>query len=274
MNSNRKANWSSGCLSGMITAFLLQPFDVLKTYSIASTQKNSGMIKGYKLVSSRFGMLGMWRGVDAAVSRAMLGSGSYFLLLEEFKQILGPKSIISCGISSGLAKACVTIICQPISIIKVRIECPNYNSYTGLFNGISKIYSSEGIRGFYIGLVPSIIKDVPYSTIGMGFYEHYIKVMMNLTNLDRSSAIVTLVSGVCAGFTATIITHPFDVIKTRIQLARLNKNECSRIYSIVRSIYSIDGLIGFQRGLAPRLARRVFSFPLVWTLYEQIKMTY
>ena len=204
----------------------------------------------------------------------MIGSGSYFLLIEEFKHFSGSNNIIILGICSGLAKAIVTALCQPISLIKVRMESPTCQIYSGLLNGAQQIYASEGVKGFYKGLLPSIIKDVPYSTLGYAFYEKYIEIFSNLGNSNRKNPIITFFAGVFAGFTATLLTQPFDVIKTKIQFQNMKGKEFSNFWEVVKLIYTEDGLVGFQRGIFPRIAKRFISFPLVWTLYEQIKLTY
>ncbi|OMJ70749.1 hypothetical protein SteCoe_31198 [Stentor coeruleus] len=273
MKSRRMNNWNSGALAGVLGAFFLQPFDVLKTYSIVSVKNQSGMATGCRLVLSKYGVLGLWRGVTAAVGRALIGSGLYFLLLEEFKFIAGSNNIMIMGMCSGLAKVSITILCQPISVIKVRMESPTCQIYSSLFNAVTTIYSTEGIKGFYRGIVPSVIKDVPYSTLGYAFYEKYIQIFSSLTFSDRKNPVVTLSAGVSAGFTATIITQPFDVIKTRIQLQNVNGGRYNNMLESMKTIYEEDGLSGFQRGLWPRIAKRFFSFPLVWTLYEQIKIS-
>lgn len=273
MKSRRINNWNSGALAGVLGAFCLQPFDVLKTYSIVSSKDQCGMATGCRLVLSKYGVFGMWRGVTAAVGRAVIGSGFYFLLLEEFKYLSGSSNIMIMGLCSGLAKVSITTLCQPISVIKVRMESPTCQIYSSLTNAITTIYYTEGTKGFYKGLAPAVIKDVPYSTLGYAFYEKYVELFSALTYSDRRNPVVTFCAGVSAGFTATIITQPFDVIKTRIQLQKINGGRYRNMTESVRTIYQEDGLEGFQRGLWPRIAKRFFSFPLVWTLYEQIKIS-
>ena len=119
--SRRLTHWNSGAIAGTLSAIVLQPFDVLKTYSIVSKRSESSLWEGYKLAYSKFGVRGMWRGVTPAVYRAIAGSGSYFLLLEEFKYFSGATSIWALGLCSGLAKVAVTIACMPISVVKVRM---------------------------------------------------------------------------------------------------------------------------------------------------------
>ena len=215
----------------------------------------------------------MWRGVTPAVYRAIAGSGSYFLLLEEFKYFSGATSIWALGLCSGLAKVAVTIACMPISVVKVRMESPTCTVYSGVQNGLRSIYKTEGIPGFYRGLLPTVIREVPYSSLGYGFYEKYIQILKEYTGRDRTDPIVTFISGSLAGFSATLITQPFDVLKTKIIYQRVSGGDCTSMRNAIASIYKEDGILGFQRGIVARLCRRFFSFPLVWTVYEQIKIT-
>lgn len=269
-NLRRLNNWNSGAIAGISSAIILQPFDVLKTYTIVSNKSESSLRKGYQLIMSKYGIKGMWRGVTPAIYRAMLGSGSYFLLLEELKYIFSVNSFWGMGLCSGISKVSVTIFCLPISVIKVRMESPTCSAYLGFRNAVQTIYLNEGIRGFYKGILPTIIREVPYSSLGYGFYEKYIQVFSKLLNSDRTNVVVTFFAGSLAGISATVITQPFDVLKTKIQYQKISGGQYAGIVESCGTIYREDGIFGFQRGLVARLCRRVFSFPLVWTIYEQI----
>jgi solute carrier family 25 protein 38 len=161
---------------------------------------------------------------------------------------------------------------MPISVVKVRMESPTCSVYSGLRNGLKTIYNSEGIPGFYRGLMPTVIREVPYSSLGYGFYEKYIQMINEVTSKDRSDPKVTMLAGSLAGFSATLITQPFDVLKTKIIYQRVSGSDCTSMKKAISSIYKEDGILGFQRGIIARLCRRLFSFPLVWTVYEQMKI--
>ncbi|CAG9321791.1 unnamed protein product [Blepharisma stoltei] len=270
-------SWRAGAFAGVTTALTLQPLDVIKTHLIVSQHKSHAIIQGVKLVLAKYGMKGFWRGSTPAVGRALMGSGSYFFLLEEFKRLLGDSFTVANGMSSGFAKASITTLCLPMTLIKVRMEAPNCQEYKGIWHAAKRIYSEEGVRGFYQGLTPALIRDVPYSFVGYEFYELYIKYFSQLTELDRTYKAITLAAGVAAGLSATILTHPFDVIKTRIQFGKFAENQKYHYTGVIlgiKEIYYDEGMTGFLRGIMPRIMKRIFSFPLVWTLYEQIKLTY
>jgi solute carrier family 25, member 38 len=70
-----------------------------------------------------------------------------------------------------------------------------------------------------------------------------------------------------AGLLSTTITHPPDVIKTRMQLT---PEKYTNLFTSTYWIFKEDGLRGFYRGLAPRCLRKTISAAIIWTLYEEI----
>lgn len=74
-------------------------------------------------------------------------------------------------------------------------------------------------------------------------------------------------SAMMAGLFATTVTHPFDLMKTRLQLL---PNEYKNLFHSVSLIYGREGLRGFFSGLMPRLLRKPASAAITWALYEEV----
>ena len=73
--------------------------------------------------------------------------------------------------------------------------------------------------------------------------------------------------GMMAGFLASLVTHPADVVKTKIQI----KPEVYRsIIHASRIILTESGPRGFLVGFAPRMLRRALMSACAWTIYEEI----
>ncbi|KAI8055825.1 putative folate carrier protein [Syncephalis plumigaleata] len=74
-------------------------------------------------------------------------------------------------------------------------------------------------------------------------------------------------AGFGAGFTSTAILHPLDMVKTRLQVDDAAKSHrkpmFGRTVSILRLIFSQDGLRGLYRGLSPNLAGATASQHLI-----------
>ncbi len=58
---------------------------------------------------------------------------------------------------------------SPIMLL-CRSESGQYD-YKGVFNALRAIKNAEGLRGLTSGLVPTLMRDVPFSGIYLMFYE-------------------------------------------------------------------------------------------------------
>merc|ERR1712027_227164 len=118
----------------------------------------------------------------------------------------------------------------PVTVIKLRTESQNL-----IATGFKDIYKMEGVRGLTRGLLPTILRDAPFSGIYMMLYDVIKKSEWN--TLDSA-----LVNGVVAGCVASVITHPADVVKTKMQLTTGIKSlatACSRIVAK----YGVQGFL-------------------------------
>ena len=120
-------------------------------------------------------------------------------------------------------------------MIKSRLEVIGFNEYNSIADAVRKIYVQEGITGFWTGIKVSLIRDVPFSGTFYPIY-NYIKVSLarlyelkygQLQGNDRIKALAMISS--CASFSANIlscaITHPLDLIRTRIFFQHYNKDQ-------------------------------------------------
>ena len=78
-------------------------------------------------------------------------------------------------------------------------------------------------------------------------------------------------ASVCANIVSCSITHPLDLIRTRVYFQFYNKNQNEQYTGIrdaVLKIYRTDGLPGYFRGLVPRILRKGFGSIVAWIIYE------
>ena len=138
---------------------------------------------------------------------------------------------------------------MPVSVIKVRFESNLYN-YKYTMDAVRSIYKSEGWTGFFAGYGATALRDAPYAGLYLFFYEHFKRISYRLLtgrkdlqkeNLGTGSGLyVNAVSGMGAGLLATSIVHPFDVLKTKIQLA---PSEYKNMIHAVRLVFKVGLLV-------------------------------
>ena len=86
--------------------------------------------------------------------------------------------------------------------------------------GWPKIMNAEGWNGFYKGLYPLWMRQVPYTMVKFGAFENTVKAFYaNVFTAPRSSyskstqLMITFLSGYWAGIFCAIVSHPADTIR-------------------------------------------------------------
>ena len=167
----------------------------------------------------------------------------------------------------------------------------------GLWSSWSSIVRVDGVRGLYAGLLPSVLKDAPYSAVYLLLYTQS-KTALNTLAHRRGEQVqpaaqsqaqptaqvqvglaVPFIAALIAASLATTLFHPLEVLKTRLQLVTAAQQQLllspsasssSRMWSLSRCIWQESGWRGFFRGLLPRVLRRSLSNALTWSVYERI----
>lgn len=170
---------------------------------------------------------------------------------------------------------------MPLTVIKVRYES-NLYSYRSLGGAAADIFRSNGIRGFFVGFGATAIRDAPYAGLYVLFYEQMKQQLSTLATShelrhdgdspparlgDTLAASVNFTSGILAGAGCSVVSNPFDAVKTRIQL---QPGEYRNMFHAARKMIAEEGLKALWDGLALRMSRKALSSALAWTVYEEL----
>ncbi|GAO46640.1 solute carrier family 25 member 38 [Saitoella complicata NRRL Y-17804] len=286
---NGLTHFLSGASSGLITSATLQPLDLLKTRRQQGTH-GSLVETFHHVVKTPADVVKLWRGTLPSTIRTGLGSAMYFASLNHMRQYFSRHPIAPATESSGknasalprlsktanlttgaFARAAVGFIMMPITIIKVRYES-NYYSYSSMMHATKDILKNDGMKGFFYGFGATAIRDAPYAGIYVLFYEQ-CKLWLTPINTtgsneaSASKAVVNMTSGVIAGVSATVITNPFDVLRTRMQV---RPQDYRNTWQAARKLIVEDGMKVFGDGMGLRVARKALSSAITWTIYEEL----
>ncbi|KAJ1668834.1 hypothetical protein IW140_000100 [Coemansia sp. RSA 1813] len=278
----------AGALSGVASCVLLQPFDLLKTRiqqnnaQFVTTPMKSPVIKTIRSIIATDGVLGLWRGTVPSLIRNAPGTSLYFYFLNHTRhmclalehRISGDLSRTKLSSVSNMAvgassRAMAGFLLMPGTLLKVHYES-NLYKYAGIMGAVKEIWRNGGARGFFVGAVPTAIRDAPYAGLYMLMYEA-IKAKEREYALKRSvdlaETTVTMVAGVLAGLSASYLTQPFDLVKTRMQL---RPAEYPTVLHSFAKILREESFVGFFRGISLRVLRKGIQASLVFTLYEWV----
>ena len=103
------------------------------------------------------------------------------------------------------------------------------------------------VIGLFSGLVPTLLRDAPFSGLYLMFYTQAKKQMRHVHSIDQTSPLVHFSCGILSGCFASIITQPADVIKTRMQVRQATnvhlRDVVRRIYEVSHDIVSFTQLM-------------------------------
>ncbi|KAH9743093.1 hypothetical protein KPL70_003184 [Citrus sinensis] len=119
------------------------------------------------LVPSLLGII-PYAGIDLAAYESFKEMSKKYILHDSEP---GPLVQLGCGTFSGaLGATCV----YPLQVVRTRMQAQRMNTesaYTGMSNVFKRTFKSEGLRGFYKGLFPNLLKVVPSASITYMVYE-------------------------------------------------------------------------------------------------------
>lgn len=305
LTASSASHFLAGLGSGVLSAVLLQPADLLKT-RVQQSGSTSLLATIRDISQGPSPLRQFWRGTLPSTLRTGIGSALYFASLNTLRQHVArsshlhsngdirtglgridpsssslPKLSNLANLTTGaIARASVGFVMMPITVIKVRYES-NYYSYRSIREAGTSILRNEGFKGFFSGFGATAIRDAPYAGLYVLFYELCKRRLSGFNQTaptstkaatppemkGTTSASINFLSGVLAAGLATAITNPFDAVKTRLQIM---PGKYGNMVRAARRMIQEDGLRSLLDGLGIRMARKAMSSALAWTLYEEL----
>lgn len=178
-------------------------------------------------------------------------------------------------ISGGSARVLAATLISPLELLRTKMQSRPL-TYTQLAEAVRQLLATEGVKGLYKGLTPTILRDVPFSCIYWAGYEY---LRMKFSTTTPPSFTSSFVAGAISGSLAAVLTLPFDVVKThrqielgeRLAYSNVNKQaqaNAQQTTQILKSIYKMHGTKGLFAGLGPRVIKVAPACAIMISTYE------
>lgn len=135
---------------------------------------------------------------------------------------------------------------------RVKIVCQTGES-VGMLQTTRSIFVSEGVLGFWRGNMAACVRVVPHKAVLFAFSDFYKDLFRSMDPSGQLPAWGPFVSGSLSGFTASIITYPLDLIRTRVS-GQIGEN---LVYSGIAHTFTRtlreEGYRALFRGIGPTL---------------------
>ncbi|KAM1949446.1 hypothetical protein ACFX15_009500 [Malus domestica] len=160
-------------------------------------------------------------------------------------------ALFAAGAVAGAAAKSVTAPLDRIKILMqthgVRVGQQSAKKAISFLEAITMIGKEEGIKGYWKGNLPQVIRIIPYSAVQLFAYEAYKKLFRGKDG--ELSLLGRLAAGACAGMTSTFVTYPLDVLRLRLAVEPGYRT----MSEIALNMLKEEGVASFYYGLGPSL---------------------
>jgi solute carrier family 25 phosphate transporter 3 len=268
----------SGLLASGASHFLLTPVDVIKC-NLQMRPLSTSTVSG--VVASTSSLSSLWRGWSPTLLGYSLHGAVKFGLYEEFKFLLQRavgrdnarkyRDIVYLT-SSATAEFVACAVLSPFEALKVRLQT-SHNFARGVGDGLPKMARLEGVSSMYTGLLALWARQLPLTLINFMSFERVASFIYDILpvpkeHMSRPEHLgVVLASGIVSGLFCGAVSHPADVLVTRINAEKRPGNVVQKTLVIVDEI----GLRGLTKGFTPRVFMIGALTAIQWLVYGTYK---
>ncbi|PYH43870.1 putative mitochondrial oxaloacetate transporter (Oac) [Aspergillus saccharolyticus JOP 1030-1] len=246
-----------------------------------AVKKYRGVFHGVKVILQNEGPRGLFRGIGSAYIYQVLLNGCRLGFYEPLRgaitnavykdtQIQSIGINVFAGAASGIIGAAAG---SPFFLVKTRLQSfspflpvGTQHNYRNSFDGLSKIYKTEGVKGLYRGVGAAIVRTGFGSSVQLPTYFFAKRRLTKHLGMEDGPAL-HLASSTASGFVVCCVMHPPDTIMSRMynQTGNLYKGAFDCLFQTIRT----EGILAIYKGYFAHLARILPHTILTLSLAEQ-----
>ncbi|KXT03926.1 hypothetical protein AC578_9256, partial [Pseudocercospora eumusae] len=237
-----------------------------------------GMVGMFSHIVKSDGVPGLYRGLTAALLRQITYSTTRFGVYEELKNRFGGGGQPSFGALVAMASTSGFlggVAGNPADILNVRMQndaalpAAERRKYKHAFDGLFRMIREEGPTSLFRGVWPNSARAVLMTASQLASYDVFKRRLLELTNMGDTLT-THFTASLMAGFVATTVCSPVDVIKTRVMGASAKES----IISLVTKITASEGVMWVFKGWVPSFIRLGPHTIATFLFLEQHKKIY
>jgi len=177
---------------------------------------------------------------------------------------------------AGAVSGFVTrFLSQPLDVIKIRFQLqvePISKHHTGKYRSMSQafllILKEEGFAALWKGHAPAQLLSIAYGTGQFYSYNIFMKTMEKFPQIEEWYHMTHFIAGAGAGSVGTIISFPFDTVRTRLVAQSNSFQVYNGVLHSFRSILQQESPRVFFSGLLPTLLQIAPHTGLQFAFYK------
>lgn len=252
----------------------------LHTTPMTSTKlKYRGLLRTVCIIGAEEGVQSLYGGLVAALQRQLIFASirlGYYDKVKHFyiENVYGRSSAVDSSnvilrIAAAITTGAIALsIAQPTDLVKIRMQSTR-GRYQGCLHAYRTIVREERVRGLWKGALPNITRNAIVNAAELVSYDLIKETLVLRRRLMNDNWLCHMLSAFGAGFCATCVASPVDVVKTRYM------NSSPGVYRgalhCAASMLRERGLFTFYKGFTPAFMRLGSWNIIMFVTYEQLK---
>jgi len=252
--------WFGGS-SSSLAACVTHPLDLVKVR--LQTQQNvaqkKNMIQMFKHIANTDGVPGLYKGLSASLLRQLTYSTVRFGIYEDLKSRLlsthAPSlpGLIAISSTAGFFGG---IAGNPADVLNVRMQHDaalppaQQRKYKHAIDGLVRMIREEGPASLFRGVGANSMRAALMTASQLASYDAIKGALLTHTGMTDGSG-THFAASLAAGFVATTVCSPVDVIKTRVMSAA----EKQGVWKLLADTHRTEGAAWMFRGWLPSFMR-------------------
>uniref|UniRef100_J3LYC6 Uncoupling protein 3 n=1 Tax=Oryza brachyantha TaxID=4533 RepID=J3LYC6_ORYBR len=225
---------------------------------------------------------GIYRGLSPAVVRHLFYTPLRIVGYENLRSTFAcggrEAGLLEKALAGGVSGIVAQVVASPADLIKVRMQADSrllsqgiQPRYTGILDAFTEIIRTEGFRGLWKGVVPNAHRAFLVNMGELACYDQAKHFIIRKQICGDNLYAHTLAS-VASGLSATTLSCPADVIKTRM----MNQGKDAKVmyrnsYDCLVMTVKHEGLTALWKGFLPTWARLGPWQFVFWVSYEKLR---
>ena len=234
------------------------------------------MIGTFAHVFENEGIRGLYSGLSASLLRQITYSTTRFGVYEELKsKTSGNPSMPALMAMASISGFLGGVAGNPADVLNVRMQhdaalpMAQRRAYKNAVDGLVRMTREEGAKSLFRGVWPNSMRAVLMTVSQLASYDGFKRTIIRVTPLEDGLT-THFTASLAAGFVATTVCSPVDVIKTRI----MSSQESKGLAKLLTDVYRMEGVGWMFRGWVPSFIRLGPHTIATFLFLEQHKKIY
>ncbi|XP_074048984.1 mitochondrial glutathione transporter SLC25A40 isoform X2 [Macrotis lagotis] len=236
----------------------------------------SGTLDAFIKIIRNEGIKSLWSGLPPTLVMAVPATVIYFTCYDQLSSFMKSKvendAYVPIFAGTVARLGAVTVI-SPLELIRTKMQSRAL-SYKELHLFVRRKLAEDGWISLWRGWSSTVMRDVPFSAMYWYNFEMFKKWLCKNSDKYEPTFGINFAAGAISGSIASIVTLPFDVVKTQKQ-TKLWRHESARdvalrasTWDIMKQIVAKHGISGLFAGLIPRLIKVAPACAIMVSTYE------